>query len=545
MRVSLDRQARMWHTVRHLRLRQVVGRLQRHLRSVRPDLAPAPPVRAMRGPWVAPAQRPSRVRDGSEFEFMGLQRNVFDVRWDPPEMPKLWRYNLHYFDDVGSPDAARTFDDLIRLMVRWVNDNPPGVGTGWEPYPCSQRIVNWSKWLLAGHQFPEGCAHSLAVQTRWLSKHVEHHLFGNHLFLNGKALLFAGSVFEGPEADSWARMGARILAAELPEQILADGGQFERSPMYHALALEDVLDLVNLRRAIGARADHPVNDVADECERRASGMRHWLRVMTHPDGEVSFFNDAAMGVAPTMAELDAYAGRLGMQRPEPLGDGIVLLQASGYARMQHGDAVVIMDVAPLGPDYLPGHGHADTLSIELSVAGRRLLVNSGTSTYEWGPERLRQRGTAAHNTVVLGEANSSDVWGSFRVGRRARPFGLEVGSGPDGLSVTCSHDGYAYGRRPAVHTRHVRLLNRELKVLDSFPPGMDAEARWHLAPGLRLEPLTGRLLATSVEVARIESWPGLLKSLPSSWHPQFGVDVPSAVLSCPSCCGSLGLGLRW
>jgi uncharacterized heparinase superfamily protein len=483
--------------------------------------------------------------DGSEFDFMGLQRNFVDVGWDPPEMPKLWRYNLHYFDDVGSPDAARTLDDLIRLMVRWVNDNPPGVGTGWEPYPCSQRIVNWSKWLLAGHEFPEGCAHSLAVQARWLSKHVEHHLFGNHLFLNGKALLFAGSIFEGPEADSWAHMGARILAAELPEQILADGGQFERSPMYHALALEDVLDLVNLRRAIGAHADHRVHQVADECERRAGGMRRWLRAMTHPDGEISFFNDAAMGVAPTMAELDAYAGRLGMELLAPLSDGIALLQASGYVRMQHGDAVVIMDVAPLGPDYLPGHGHADTLSIELSVAGRRWLVNSGTSTYDWGPERLRQRGTAAHNTVVLNGANSSDVWGSFRVGRRARPFGLKVSSESDGFCVTCSHDGYAHGRREAVHTRQVRLRDRVLEVLDSVPPGMDAEARWHLGPGLALEPGSGRLVSGTVELARVDSRPGPVRVLASSWHPRFGADVPNVALASISRTGSLGLVIRW
>ena len=39
----------------------------------------------------------------------------------------------------------------------------------------------------------------------------------------------------------------------------------------------------------------------------------------------------------------------------------------------------IFDVAPLGPDYLPGHGHADTLSFELSLFGHRFITNSGTS----------------------------------------------------------------------------------------------------------------------------------------------------------------------
>ena len=40
--------------------------------------------------------------------------------------------------------------------------------------------------------------------------------------------------------------GARILLRELPEQVLADGGHFERSPMYHALLLHGLLDLVNV-----------------------------------------------------------------------------------------------------------------------------------------------------------------------------------------------------------------------------------------------------------------------------------------------------------
>jgi uncharacterized heparinase superfamily protein len=67
----------------------------------------------------------------------------------------------------------------------------------------------------------------------------------------------------------------------------------------------------------------------------------------------------------------------------------------------HGPAVALLDVAPIGPDYLPGHAPADTLSFELSVFGQRLLVNSGTSCYGASLERLRQRATAAHNTVVV------------------------------------------------------------------------------------------------------------------------------------------------
>ncbi|MFB1490650.1 MULTISPECIES: heparinase II/III family protein [unclassified Thiocapsa] len=52
--------------------------------------------------------------------------------------------------------------------------------------------------------------------------------------------------------------------------------------------------------------------------------------------------------------------------------------------LEAGSAVALLDVAPIGPDYLPGHAHADTLSFELSLFGQRVIVNGGTSRYRIG-----------------------------------------------------------------------------------------------------------------------------------------------------------------
>ena len=68
---------------------------------------------------------------------------------------------------------------------------------------------------------------------------------------------------------------------------------------------------------------------------------------------------------------------------------------------------------------MPGHAHADTLSFEMSIDSKRLVVNSGVSTYSSNEERLLQRGTPCHSTLNYGNLNSSEVWSSFRVGRRA------------------------------------------------------------------------------------------------------------------------------
>ena len=45
---------------------------------------------------------------------------------------------------------------------------------------------------------------------------------------------------------------------------------------------------------------------------------------------------------------------------------------------------------------------------------------------EISDKRLRERSTSNHNTVVLNDYNSSDVWGSFRTGRRAKPINLKT-----------------------------------------------------------------------------------------------------------------------
>ena len=229
---------------------------------------------------------------------------------------------------------------------------------------------------------------------------------------NAKALYFCGLFFNGSEAESWRRNGLAIILNELEEQILTDGGHFELSPMYHALAVEDFLDIVNVTRVYGRSAD------VVKIEKVLPSMLIWLKFMSHPDEKISFFNDSATNIAPENSQIFDYAERLGLQFCQKSDN--IILPDSGYFRLENSKAVVIGDVGRIGPDYLPSHAHADTLSFEFSLFGQRLIVNSGTSEYGFGTERLRQRGTFAHSTLSINGVNSSDVWSGFRVGSRAR-----------------------------------------------------------------------------------------------------------------------------
>jgi uncharacterized heparinase superfamily protein len=518
---------RFFNTVRHLRPIQVYGRVRFRLAKPRPDLRPAPSLRPVVGTWCKPAERRPSMTGPDRFRFLNTEHALGEVGWDGPGLAKLWRYNEHYFDDLCSEGASLRAGWHRDLLLRWVAENEPAHGTGWDPYPTSLRIVNWCKWMLAGNAFPGGCVQSLAVQARWLSRRLEWHLLGNHLFVNAKALAFAGCAFDGPEADEWLARGIEILRDQIPEQILEDGGQFERSPMYHALAVEDMLDLFNLGRAYPGR----LGALLPMVESRLPAMRHWLAAMCHPDGEIAFFNDAAIGIHPSPLQIERYAGDLGFGSTEPIRDGLTLLEQSGYARLQSdsGQTVAIFDVGRIGPDYLPGHAHADTLSIELSVHGRRVLVNSGTSEYGTGAERSRQRGTAAHNTMTVDGVDSSEVWGGFRVARRALPIDLEYTVDP-GPRVACSHDGYRRLAGRPTHRRMLTMSSNGLRIDDFLAAPGRAQSHWHLRPGITIARLGTGTFALEPDGIGMEFIDSLVDYTPSTWHPEFGITVSNGCL---------------
>lgn len=532
--------ARLWRTVKHLRAVQVYGRLWFQLARPNPSLAPAPKLREPINDWRAPARRPRSLIAPDSFLFLNEEGRLAELGWDDAAKSKLWRYNQHYFDDLNAEAAEERLEWHKVLIGEWISANSPGQGSGWEPYPTSLRIVNWIKWALAGNDFPDFARESLAVQARWLLMRLEWHLLGNHLFANAKALVFAGLFFDGPEGQSWFKCGLRILERQIPEQILPDGGQFELSPMYHALAVEDMLDLVNLAQTYGRK------DLEVAWSGLLAPMLTWLRTLSHPDGGIAFFNDAAFGIAPANAELETYARRLGIEASQSLGPS-KQLEDSGYVRLGAGPFVLLADFAKIGPDYLPGHAHADTLSIELSIAGQRVFVNSGTSEYGTGPERQRQRGTAAHNTVLVLGQDSSEVWAGFRVGRRARPFGVAVVHHDGTLHAQGSHDGYRYLPGQPTVTRTITLTDQQLTILDRVSRCKPAEARYHLHPSIKIRSATvdGALLELPRgKHIKIETQGQSLRVDATTWHPEFGISIPNSCLVLPLLDGQATLTVK-
>lgn len=509
-----------------------MGRLRNKLYSPRLPRSVVVGVRKLDGEWRPPARRRASFSKDGIPRFLNKTGVLADSNdWDNPSVARLWRYNLHYFDDLNAENAEGRADVHRRLITRWIDENPPAIGTGWEPYPCSLRIVNLIKWALAGNELLPSWRVSIGIQSEWLSKNIEWHLLGNHLFSNGKALIFAGLYFQGQFASKWLSVGLAIVSRELKEQVLPDGGQFERSPMYHSIALDDVFDLINLAESYPGKV---AEDRIASWRSTAEKMLFWLRVMQHPDNEIALFNDSALCVAPSPTQLELYASRLSLSARET-EPGLTALRDSGYYRAETANAVLHVDIGAVGPDYLPGHAHADTLAFELSLFGDRWFVDSGCGTYENSGERLRQRGTAAHNTVIVDDEDSSEVWSSFRVARRARPLDAKAKVLDDAIVLSGSHDGYRRLKGKVTHSRVYSLEESSLQITDTLSGShRSAEVNYLLHPDIAAE-ITGRgeqvRLCRGAKVVEIGFEGGRARVQNTTWHPEFGRDLTTRKLN--------------
>lgn len=456
-----------FHTLRYLKLKQlffqVFRRVYRPKAKVNVETAT---IRSTSGRFITAIEKNVSLVGAQRFKFYGEEGDLQSIGWNGSEKEKLWRYNQHYFDDLTGKNSSDRHNWHRHLLSDWLLGNPCAGGVGWEPYPLSLRVVNWIKWDLAEGELSNACRKSLYSQGLILEKNIEYHILGNHLFANAKALVFLGCYFEGPDAKKWFDKACKIIAKELKIQVLSDGSNYELSPMYHCIFLEDVLDLLNV---LGAYRLTGSEKILAPLVRLVPPMLSWMREMTFDDGGVSCFNDSATNIAARPEDITKYAARLGMHSsasPRLKGINHEHLIDSGYITITRGELKMVVDVARLGPDYLLAHAHADNLSFELSMAKQRIFVNSGTSCYGSSARRQFERSTQAHNTVEIDKSSSSEVWSTFRVARRAYPIGLEIDESHNTLNIQCAHTGYKWLAGSPVHMREWVVDNEKISIKD-------------------------------------------------------------------------------
>ena len=358
------------------------------------------------------------------FRFLNIQHQFENgIDWNYSNHGKLWTYNLNYFEFLEQPNISKY--EGLGLIHDFIGKEK-NIKDGMESFPISLRLVFWIKFLLKNNIQDEQINQSIYRQLLQLSSKPEYHLLGNHLLENGFGLLFGGLFLNNEKILNQAK---EIITEQLQEQILSDGAHFELSPMYHQLILYRILDSINLLQ------NNPSNltgHLLGGLQNTASNMLGWLNNITFTNGDVPCLNDSIDGIAPNSKKLFDYVDNLQIKiNQKQLSD-------SGYRIFSSKDIEMIMDIGKIGPDYIPGHAHSDTFNFVIQYQNQPFLVDTGISTYEKNERRKLERSTASHNTVMIEGKEQSEVWGGFRVGKRANVTILEDCKN----NVRAIHDGY-------------------------------------------------------------------------------------------------------
>lgn len=521
-------------TLWYLRSEQILGQVRRALlgREVKlRGFAGGLPRAAFAMPRVAWLASPPHARCASASRIELIHRalesagGASEIDWEFSGHGPLFTYHLHQFDWARDPRLAPA--ERLAALGSWIARHRRGAG--WDSGPISLRAFAWSKLLTTPAALLPGAdgasvRGSLAAQLETLAANLETHLSGNHYLWNLLALVFAGAAHTGAAADRWLAFAPR-LAAELREQILGSGLHYERSPMYHALLLENVLDLINVDASAPARVPPAL---AAQLRDTAARMLGALAVLTHPDGEIALLGDSAFGIAQPPARLLAYASALGIEPAAPKESGV--LRDAGIVRLEAGGVVCIATASRPWPEHQPGHAHCDALSFELSVRGERVITDTGVTEYAPGAKRDLARATRSHATFEIGGREQAECWAAHRIG--SRPDVALVRVDPNkSLEMACA----GWATPEVLHRRRFELsADGALSLVDTFDaPAPSARAFLPLAPGL-VPALAGHVATIplraggALRIALPESLAWQIARAP--YYPEFGREEERAVL---------------
>lgn len=323
---------------------------------------------------------------------------------------QMWRVKLAHMGYIcpmilncNDTKAQKVAIDLIESAHRNTSITDKGsFNAFWFPYAASHRILALGATLLiARHRgiLSQDLDNTLNAfikkNVAFVLDNIEYELLNNHLERNLAALcLYFSYVSEIPQ--STIQRLENDVSNLINKTILADGTQVERSPMYQGMSIASL--------AIMAETPFFTKALQQKLESKVHSVEYVYSLLCHPDGDIALFNDSWHGEVPKwIGELPA--------------DERLLLKEGGYGRLFHDDNYCLLDAGPIGPSWNPAHGHSDFLSIEISIGGQRLIVDPGTSRYNTGFDRNRERSAAAHNGPSWTEYEPVEFIDSFKVGR--------------------------------------------------------------------------------------------------------------------------------
>lgn len=423
---------------------------------------------------------------GSNLEFLNISATF--TSWNEISNGMLWAYNLNYMDYLNQ--KGMSFNEGAKWIDRFIADLPTNK-VGLDPYPIALRSINWIKFILKyWEQISENQLarwnSSLYSQVKFLEKKLEYHLLGNHLLEDAYSLYIASVYFSDRKMYNKSE---NLLKKELNEQILSDGAHYEQSPMYHCILLDRLLDCYNIS----------INNICFDGQKdmniflldKAKLMLGHLSAIIYKDETIPLLNDSANGIAPTPKELFDYANNLSIDWTKiALGD-------CGYRKIDTEELECVLDIGNIKASYQPGHSHADTFNYEIRVKGVPFIVDTGISTYNKNERRQYERSTMAHNTVSIEETDSSEVWGGFRVGRRAK---VSINIDNENY-ISATHNGFG---KLKLHTRIFRLDEKMIYITDKVTCNREGVSCIHFSPNVEILEFDNGIIKTNIATIEIK-----------------------------------------
>ena len=429
------------------------------------------------------------------FLIHGVKAPIAQMDFSPvARLTPPFERTIHGFSWLADLEACAPRQQCTpiaeRILTAWLEANPrPGKGTAWKVGHVGHRVLGWlvhAPLLLSGSdkRLRRRALRVLTETARWLDRNVGKAEDRLAELAGWCAIVAAGLLL--PDGKPRRLFGEAGLVRTLGELVGDDGGVLSRSPL-------DQMEAIELLVRLGACYRATRRDPPQGIETMERMLVPPLLTLLHTDGGLGNWQGAGAVSAERIAALVKASG----VRTRPLRDA----RQWGYQRISAGRTVLQLDAAPPPLGRHTRFGCASTLAFELSHGSQRLIVNCGGAAFAGGqvPVRIEQglRGTAAHSTLVLGDANSTAVQingklgggvGEVEVDRRLVESGKATAT-----RVEASHDGYAQ-RFGLIHRRILILRDdgTELRGEDVLEPaGRRAKRgkipyaiRFHLGPGI-------------------------------------------------------------
>ncbi len=413
---------------------------------------------------------------------------VSDIKyvWEPSR-------HQHLSALAFAANAEQNASYIVQSIDSWLQANPYLSGVHWtSSLELAERLISWA---LLYPRIADHVASDQDFRRRWLDSIYLHlrHIAGklslhssanNHLIGELVGMFVGSSCFDfWPECGAWRKLSQKFLEREICLQVGEDGVNREQAISYHLFTME----LFMLAFAIGRNTRSPFSAGYAQ---RLRGMASFVDAVATSRGDLPWYGDSddargfvlsesesALEVSMQLAGLLfaepqwlRFSGRAMVASRALVPDMIAnvspgvnpaatsLFRDAGLASVSTHDGSVrlLMDFGSLGYGATAAHGHADALSLWLSIDDEYFLVDAGTYAYHSHPEwRSFFRSTAAHNTARVDGRNQSEIAGRFLWSSKANARLLRFDDSSGQVKIEAEHDGYERLPQPVTHRRAV------------------------------------------------------------------------------------------